>query len=336
MIVDHVSDFHQRDLHACSLVNKQFHEVTNPLLWRAPKLDNDLALNRLITYLIDAESPSHLTNQIRSLTLHGEHWTDTYLLLLLPYIRHLETLNIGDSTNKDNITKITNESLKHLPRHCRRLEELDVSRCYLSKSFYLELGQHCHQLRALALEHCPNLPPDIFKLLDACLLDCVYLDYQYPPLGKLYGELVTDMARLDRLNSLTMKGLDAANTKQLVAQNTTTWPYLYRLHLDHCDMLDDTTLIPFLRSHPELYNIDLSSGSSIVGVTDATLDAMTEHLPDLDYLSLTNVSNTSPEAIRRLVRGALKLTTLALENSCNLADTVLDHTELDSIRQRPV
>ncbi|CAO3593727.1 unnamed protein product [Absidia cylindrospora] len=340
MIVDHVCDFDdQRDLHACSLVNKQFHKVSNPLLWQSPKLNNELSLDRLVTYLSVAESPSLLTKQIQTLRVHGKHWTDAYLLLLLPYLRHLETLNIGDYTSKYNTTNITDQSLKHLPRHCRRLKLLDMTRISLSHQFFLHLGQHCPQFNALALDHCPHLPPNIFKLLDACPLDCVFFNYQDSPLGIMYGELVTDIAQLDSITTLTPHGLSSLHTKLLIDQATSrpsSWPHLSELTLSNATTLDDATLIPFLRSHPRLDDILLSSAHSIRGVTDATLDAMVTSLPDLSKVSLTNFPNTSPDGFRRLVRGAPKLQLLTLVNACHVDNKVLDPTALDKVRQMPV
>ncbi|CAO3593730.1 unnamed protein product [Absidia cylindrospora] len=267
MIVDHVFYFdNQQDLHACSLVNKQFHEVTNPLLWQHPELNNEIALEKLVTYCSDAELPSLLTEQIRTLIVHGKHWTDVYLSLLLPYLRHLETLTVGDYTSKENTTNITNESLKHLPRHCRQLKQLDMTRISLSHQFFLHLSQHCHQLSYVALDHCPKLPPDIFKLLAACPLEIIRLEYCDLPLSKSYEALAMDIAQLDSITSLILHGLSSLHTKLLIDQATSrpsSWPHLSELHLWNVTKLNDTTLIPFLQSHPQLEDIFFPVGATI-------------------------------------------------------------------------
>ncbi|CAO3593729.1 unnamed protein product [Absidia cylindrospora] len=353
MIVDHVCDFDdQRDLHACSFVNKQFHMVANPLLWNDPQLLDSTALNRLVRYLSDAESPSQLTNQIKSLTLDGKHWTDAYLLLLLPHLRHLENLRIGDSASDDITTSLTYESFYHLPRHCRQLKELDVSRSYLSESVYLELGQHCHQLCVITIDHSMFLPPNIFELLAACPLTSIWIDYHESPLGVLgaegdrlvamaqpgqmdfltFSQLVTDLPHFHHLAYLSINGLRSSNVERLF---TFSWPKLVKLHLDDCSTLDDATLIPFLQAHSHLDDISLS-GSNIPGVTNATLDTMAASLPHLRHLNLINLPNTSLGGMRRLVRGAPYLASLKLVNACDTGNKILDQSALDKVRQIPV
>ncbi|ORZ04750.1 hypothetical protein BCR42DRAFT_428918 [Absidia repens] len=312
-IVDHVST--QQDLYACTLVNKQFHEEANPLLWYSPELNNETSLNRILSYLSDADQPSILAQFIRKLYLKGNHWTNTYLSLLMPYLRQLQQLEIDGSGSYHDSVNITSDSLKHLPRHCRNLESLNIKGIDPCKSFFFELGRHCHQLYELYLDSCFHLSPNTFNWLAACPLESLHIEFKSLHNKALSDQLVTDLIRFHLLTDLKIEGLDfqlllTKWTSSHNNSNTTTttpssiWPYLTRLHLSSMSSANDATFIPFIKSHSQLQDLDLHGNSNF---TDAALASMGGCLPLLTRLSVAGNAVITHQGIRRLIRNSRRL-----------------------------
>ncbi|CAO3601112.1 unnamed protein product [Absidia cylindrospora] len=106
LIIDHIPD---RDLYTCALINKAFYVTANPLLWRAPALENENTAHTFINCIMKAQN--FVGQHIRSLKLYSK-WTHADLLVLTLYVGQLEELCIfaGDW--------ITDASLMYLAKDC--------------------------------------------------------------------------------------------------------------------------------------------------------------------------------------------------------------------------
>ncbi|CAO3593647.1 unnamed protein product [Absidia cylindrospora] len=301
LILDHVA---QPDRYTCTLVSKQFNTIANPLLWNAPQLQSKATVDKFLVGVAESSRMGMMGQHIRKLDMMGDFWTDTHLLLLMPYLFLLEHFAIHNKTD------ITNESLQHLFRHCPHLISLRLDRHDgLTYSTVHAFAHHCPQLRELILVSCPTLPLATLALLGTRRLTklCLFFHHQHC----LTTDMVRAFATWDTLTDVLLANVTEPITKQLMATNS--WPLLTTFYVFDCHGIDDATLIPFLQSHPSLSRLHL--GPSCEN-TDASLDAIATCLPALTVLTLTlHRYLSSSTAIRRLVARCPALTLLTLEHS---------------------
>ncbi|ORZ05204.1 hypothetical protein BCR42DRAFT_180987 [Absidia repens] len=304
LILNHVR---QRDLYTWALASKQFHMIVSPMLWHAPQLPNKVSVDRFLIGVAESSRGRMMGQHIRNLDIEGDSWTDTYLLLLMPHLYHLEHFAINN-----NETHITNESLQHLPRHCPHLVRLRLDHHDVTPATVHAIAHHCFQLRHLILIDCPAFSIDALALLGTRPLSKLCLLFKDP--YNLSATMVRTFATWDGLTHVLIGCVaDRTITKQLLA--TTGWPSLMTFYLFDCEGVDDAALVPFLRTHPSLLRLHLGPRCQI---TDASLDAMARLLPALTELTLTishHAQLPSFMAIRRLVRRSQRpLTQITLEN----------------------
>ncbi|CAO3601037.1 unnamed protein product [Absidia cylindrospora] len=134
----------QQNLCALSLVSKQFYVIANPLLWHAPKIPDDTAVDKFLNSVAKCRSLT-TTGFIRKMEFSSNHWNNICFSLLIPHLCHLEELTICSSVSIDNT------SFRHLPRHCPNLKSLQLNFRCISSTTFAELGKHCYQLRQVTL-----------------------------------------------------------------------------------------------------------------------------------------------------------------------------------------
>ncbi|CAO3593742.1 unnamed protein product [Absidia cylindrospora] len=330
----------QRDLYQCTLVNQQFYSVFHPMLWRAPKLETSVRLDRFQTCLGGVQQPWKLGWLIQELELTGNHWTGVQLSLLLPYLRHLKSFEISapPTLADNNCAKIDPECLALLPRHCPNLHTLHLYHVDLLDATIKALNQHTHQLRSLSLRQCHYLPSNLFDMLNACPLETLVI-----MTNRLKEYLVRSMMRMPKLTHLVLVGdhptlataffatvnteattraatAAAAGDGDLVASDrinnlssSSPFPHLTQFTFNngsHSRSMTDVLLVPFFKWHPQLQSIELNGGN----YSDSTLEAMALCLPHLKEVHLQNNPYITGAGARKLVQTARRLTEIDFIN----------------------
>ncbi|ORZ07390.1 hypothetical protein BCR42DRAFT_426175 [Absidia repens] len=295
----------QQNLYACTLVNKQFHSIANPLLWQEPVMGFDPTrdLHRLLDCLAVTQQP--LGCYVRRLKLKNNFCTDATLLLLMSHLRRLETLSIENTAMFTDCAPITSISLQHLPRYCSQLTSLNLVNIILSDATIRAIGQHCRRLDEFAVHSSVGLCDDVFSALSNCPLKRLDLSYDYTK-GTLTEKMVMDMTHFQDLTDLCLSLFEPSSLIMTLANNlqhnntTTTipWRHLKTIKLDLCDDIDDATFICFVKAHPHLQAIRLKQAT----LTDASLDAIAMSLRDLRQLTLVRVHGISSYGVRRLIQ----------------------------------
>ncbi|CAO3601053.1 unnamed protein product [Absidia cylindrospora] len=287
-----------QDLYSCSLVNKQFFAIANPLLWKSPKLNNKGILRYFLTRLPNPHQnqPASFSigQHIRILALDDWFWTDTEFLKLLPHVPLLEELKIIYKRSRKRI--ITNASLQYLPGRCPHLTSLSITRRALSLHTISQLGHHCRQLKHLTLHFCGDLPPHTLALLKDCPLESLLLSFVNRN-DSLNHRIVADLHLFDRLTHLVLWNTSMDLVRSLFPFALVSWPLLAKLLLRSCHHLTDATFIPFIQAHPHLEEIDLHDAD----FTDASLDVMADALPVLTRLNLAYNNQISGLGVRRFL-----------------------------------
>ncbi|ORZ07198.1 hypothetical protein BCR42DRAFT_426512 [Absidia repens] len=317
MILKHITN--QPDLYSLTLVNKHFHSLVNPLLWKDPKILHRKALRLFLSCLADAHHPTP-GRLVEHLEIRGDYWTDTKLSLLLPHIRHLKEVLVEPNT------RITHTSFNHVPRHCPQLTKIFLGdEKAITDQTIARIPQHCHQLKTLRLVACPRLSDDTFLALgDQCALTSFLFDFSD---ASFWTEPMIHAVRRWSLVQLVLNTIPAFfaklllmplnnNSQQLPQSTSFAWPKLQRLQLGDCTEIDDTTLVPFLQTHPRLMILDLRGGSLL---TDESIDTMAASLRFLTTLLLDHNHFITSAAIRRLVCRCPRLATLSLHECSRIA-----------------
>ncbi|ORZ11600.1 hypothetical protein BCR42DRAFT_454088 [Absidia repens] len=293
---------HRRDLYTCTLVNKQFYAIVNPLLWQDPALNLNLAhIARLLKCLTATERP--LGQHIKRLLLRDGFCTDDQFLRLMTHMRHLETFELVhvDAAYTNNTTPISNTSLQQLPRYCSQLTSLSLFNIDLSEATVRAIGQHCRQLNEFLLYPSGDPPNDDWLSgLSSCPLKRLCLSNSTGG-WMLTEQMVMDMTGFQDLTYLRLSLFGLSSRIMTLANNTTTtipWPHLETLDLDHCDETDDATFIRFISTHPQLRFISLEA----TALTDASLDALAMLRRDLREFVLIKVKGISSGGVRRLIQ----------------------------------
>ncbi|ORZ11595.1 hypothetical protein BCR42DRAFT_421396 [Absidia repens] len=333
LIMDQVST---EDLLACTLINRSFYSVANPILWRSPRIRTDTTAHLFLQSIMASSSSSprkQVGRHIRHVFLHSRYWTDATLLQLLEHAEGLEVLDIYSAS------RVTDESLVHLPRHCPRLQSLYLIASRISQPTFVALGQHTKDLRRLNLLLCNHLSWRLFSTLVACPLEELALsidklvDIHDDDIQVTTKRIAYDLIRLDRLKDLRLHGVSRLFMKelsQLIAATTeNSWPNLSKCSLagysgsgdDVGDDMDDDNsssmdehVIRFIESHRGLTCLHLPD----IGITDTTLDAIGKLL-STSLLSLNVSYNDQVSAItlRRLVHQCPLLTNVSI-NYCKI------------------
>ncbi|CAO3601042.1 unnamed protein product [Absidia cylindrospora] len=319
----------QHDLYALSLVNKQFHAIANPLLWRTPKLIHETAVVKFLNSISKLPSPTRLF--IRKMELLSVmFWNKVRFSLLLPHLCHLEELTIiSDESIKDT-------SVTQFPHHCPNLTSLELDCLGISDTLFTALGENCHQLRQLTLTFSLYQSSYSLDLLVPCPLQKLTLTF-HPRCYYLRRrrDMIRGLTKFTLLTHLVMNDLYAGHGRLLFQRNGSIdppWPRLSLLHVDSCENLSDSDLIPFVNSHPHLMDLRLGHVNII---TDRSLLAIGSALSCLTTLYLHYNRHISEDGLFKLIRNCRQLTFLTLDHCDRIARNKmeLDQNALDSIRE---
>ncbi|ORZ04233.1 hypothetical protein BCR42DRAFT_497074 [Absidia repens] len=303
------------DLYECSLVNKRFYTATNPLLWRTLELFDAETLQKVITSLVDARDS--LGRHVRDLVTYCDGFNDNDFLLLIKHLPHLVSFT---SEAADNLT---DNSLHRLAHYCPNLTTLYLRLSPVSLPSIISLSQHCHQLRDVCLDACPNISSsDFFSALahGAMTLERLQvdvsqmLDLREP---RIADKAVLDLAVLDRLTELCLWYAPNAFSERIITLTTTDhipWPHLKDIDLSESSYthLTDRQFVAFIQSHPDLTSIALNSSL----LTNTSLHAIAIYLPSVSSITLLSCRHFTHLAVRRLIRNCPRLTSFFLSEGC--------------------
>ncbi|ORZ07183.1 hypothetical protein BCR42DRAFT_426474 [Absidia repens] len=196
-------------------------------------------------------------------------------------------------------------------------------------------------LKALHLDRCHGVPPDLFSATGALSqleelwidLDEIYNnprhheedddeDNNHDERQKCWvmeDDTIADMKHA--LNGLTHLQLTGRFSRHVALRLFTIpategrmvviWPHLTTLILDECEYLDNDTLIAFLQSHPKLHTLHIRRSP----MADTVLDTMATCLPDLSVLQLRYIRHITHHGLRRLIqRGSSRLRDVFVRN----------------------
>ncbi|CAO3588535.1 unnamed protein product [Absidia cylindrospora] len=285
-------------LYQCTLVNKHFYTVLNPLLWRTVELYYDEALEKWLNCLGDARDPL-LGRHVRELTPFFEGLNDTIFLFLIKQLPLLQKFSIEPESG------FTDISIQRLARHCPNLTYLHPMMSSVSQQSIVTLAQHCHQLSTLRLDCCDALcSSDFFAMIVHFPLKYLEVDLQdMTDLNEpsIADKAVLDLAAFDRLTFLEISDSPSSFIERIITlgkdrSGNIPWPQLYHFYISETyTNVTDQQLITFLQSHPKLTTVSLNSNV----FTDTALHAIPTLLPKVTSLSLSS-NQFSHRAIRRL------------------------------------
>ncbi|CAO3588299.1 unnamed protein product [Absidia cylindrospora] len=262
--------FSQWDLYQCSLVNKNFHHGTTPLMWRTAHLYGDDSTAKFITSLREQQQGG-LEQLVRILDVQNGNVTNDDMLILMKYLTRLERLFISMETPLDAI------SFQKLPAAFPNLTTLYLVNSPIPALALDALGDHCPHLRAVTLHNCTELTATTFAALRRCMADLLV---GFPQL--------THVAIFCASPLFVIHLLENAH-----------WPRLTHVRLDVLHGLrDDQGILAFIRAHPRLTCLDLSDGR----FTDVVLNAITNHLPRLMFLDVCHNPRVRRVGVDRLVK----------------------------------
>ncbi|CAO3596645.1 unnamed protein product [Absidia cylindrospora] len=299
---------HKRDRYACTLINKQFHSATNPLLWKRLAIYDEVTLLNITASM--AESPHHSLGQHIRFLEFGSFLTDVQFLDIMQHVSHLESIQI---TNAPHITDI---SFEHLPRQYPHLTYLCLHESPITRRSIVALGKHCSQLGEINLERCTNLGCDLFSALATWPL-LENLTISLCNLNGMNNTLVAEETTLDMIACHGLKHLFIQELPFDFSRCITTthdrdgnlaWPHLTHLFLNTRSTLNDSQVIAFIQSHPHLEELELTGGT----LTDATLDAIAMNLPGILCVGVSGNRRITSGAVRRLVQNCPELASVLL------------------------
>ncbi|ORZ07159.1 hypothetical protein BCR42DRAFT_426446 [Absidia repens] len=329
LIIQHAD---AQDLKACTLVNKQFCTVAQPLiLWRTIHLKrkNKRAGYQMINQIVTAH-PS-VGHHIRHLDLGSSYtWKDDALLLLMPHVRLLETLILR------NAEQLTDVSLEHLPRHCPELRSLDVGNSRITTISFDALRQFCPHLWQLTLgTTTKDLAADAFVGLGSpCRLKALVLNLEHYEDdddedgggGFFEEDDPADPFCLTGFHHLTHLTIHHGPMRMLERLFPTydgddgddpavarfALPALTHLTLYDCPNVVDEMLVPFLETHPDLQSLEVYGSGDLC---DGTLEAIAEFIPNIRNVRIDDNINITHHGLRQLVRRCRLLTTVSCANT---------------------
>ncbi|KAI9310628.1 hypothetical protein BX666DRAFT_2005455 [Dichotomocladium elegans] len=296
-----------RHLFHATLVNRRWHHLVTPILWRAPVLSGPVCClppfvkEGHIMYCDPVRAsdsfPVHLPKYgmaVRSLVLPPLHTTDCSVLHIARYCPNLTHIVL------DDCKRITTFSMYLLSQHCSRLEAVSVSRCTLVDNTGLGQLQRLERLSSVRLAGLREITDEgVIALAKAVPL--TELDVSDCSGIKCLDELAKTCG--DRLTRLGMARQPLTALRTIVKH----CPNLQHLNVARKSMADRrlSYLVDSLRDH----DIRLSPlGTTLVRrhralekahhVDQDNLDTILKGLSKLEYLDVTNWQVNSPEPCR--------------------------------------
>ncbi|KAI8353641.1 hypothetical protein EDC96DRAFT_517140 [Choanephora cucurbitarum] len=292
--------------YSCIFVNRELYDAAIPELWREPTLVTTAPLKKLIRCL--KISKHQRGEYIRTLKLgYKVSLNDDELLALLQLTPNLEVLELRKAD------QITDKSIVHVSRYCNLLKSFGVTNALITYRSVHYLGQ-CLQLKRLTLAACSNLSP-------LALLPFVSHKIEYLDLSgcKWLNVLDTayDLASFQHITHLNLVCCDTINMEFI--HYITQQDCLVNLQdfsLTGGLIIEDSAIIPFVKSHPNIRGLFLLE----CAITDQSLDAIATYLPLLHNLDLSFCRRLTTNGVRRLINCCQNLRLLGLKD-CGITQT---------------
>jgi hypothetical protein len=204
----------------------------------------------------------------------------------------------------------------------------------LTRSSFSAIRQHCRHLTKLQWKPLAKQSVEWLALLLKCHLTNIHIDSS----RQLNENEISILQHFHELKTLAIGYPQKSHLAPSPLSTTTTadwWPQLETLTLSHCDDIDDTTLIGFIKSHTKLSDIQLWFENRSNGISDLVLDAIVEYLPGLTRLKILNsdMENITTGGLQRLICGCMTLKHLYLSHTIQCGEINFDEYELNVIRQ---
>lgn len=301
----------------CIFVNREFHAAAIPELWREPVLPTTTVLKKLLKCL--KLSKHQRGEYIRSIKLgYKVAMTDDDLLTLMHLMPNLEILELRKAD------ELTDKSIMRVSQYCRQLKSFGIKGAMVTYRSAHYLGQ-CQQLTKLALESCPNLSP--LALLPFAELDIEYLDLSGCKWLNV-ADTADDLRSFHNLTHLNLVCCDIVSM-DFIHHLTTNGegkpclPKLQDFSITGGTVMDDSAIIPFIKTHPNIRGLFLLECI----ITDHTLDAISKYLVSLHNLDVSFCRRLTARGVRNLISNCPNLRLLGLKN-CGITQT--DFPEIPS------
>ncbi|ORZ11421.1 hypothetical protein BCR42DRAFT_440456 [Absidia repens] len=303
-----VRGFSQWELYQCSLVNKVFHYGTMPLLWQTVHLYGEDSMTKFRAGLNEQQQAAGpvvrvmegLDQLVCTLDLQNGTTTDEDMFALMKQIPSLQRLVMSQQN-----PCLTELSFHTLPQYWPHLTTLYLVNASLSPSAFDALGAHCPQLRNLTLHNCTGLTATTFASLQPCPLEKLSIGYfsdtVWEALDQEVQEDKDEHLLLNGFGRLTHVALWSAPPIFVMhSLENARWPRLTHFKLDVLQggLRDDQGILAFLRNHQRLICLDLSHGR----FTDVVLNTITNHLPRLMFLDISQNPNVRRVGVNRLAK----------------------------------
>ncbi|CAO3601118.1 unnamed protein product [Absidia cylindrospora] len=313
LIVEYVCPSDQKK---CALVNKRFHAVTNPFLWRTFMLTDEIKCAKLLSTII--QSKHGLGRHIRRLAYHVPFKTQSFLSFMeqLPLLEELKFHGMI-------VGQVADAVFQHVPRYCPQLKALTLSKVDVGPLTLCAIANHCSKLLLLNLQNVVTLPANTFELLAPCPLTHLILELDAMD-GIEDDHALAEKAALDVTQLRTLKQVSLYNAPNHFAQQLMTLasspdvlPQMTCLELD--GDFNDQQIIAFIKAHPGLTVMQLKHAS---GLTNATLEAIPTYLPKVTTLSFKYSKKLTAYGVYRLVNRCTTMTLLGLKG-CRIKSQLL-------------
>lgn len=292
------------NLYRCITVNKMFHSLILPQLWKSPEIHNEKTLVRFISAINSPKRESW--KYIHSILFRLCFLTDEDFLAILPKLANVKELALWDAS------KLTDQSITEISHYCKQLKRFWLEDATLTHQSPLSLGQ-CQQLEEISFVSCRELTSRTLQpfvhlpIKSLSIRICNWLDAE---------GTAKDLRLFHHLEELNIQLCNAPLNDffRYIAADDAGVPYLPLLQsifllIDFLAWeVSESAILPFLKSHTALRDVTLFHCT----LTSKTFEVIAHHLPDLEFLLISNCLDVSAQAVRDVVNHCPKLYSLEL------------------------
>ncbi|KAG0780206.1 hypothetical protein G6F16_012399 [Rhizopus arrhizus] len=278
------------DKYECLLVNRRFYSVAVLELWESIAIygyENDktarcLGLSRI-----------RIGERVKRLRLgYGpDRHQIIPILLYLPNLEEIELFNIPNLIDQDVL---------QIPKYCKHLESLKLSKLEISNRSLLSFDQ-CHLLKRLYFNGCRYMTSDALNSFIGLPIEsltihtCCWTRFTK---AALHIRSFSNLIQLDVESHVD----NLAEFLRIITVDDADMPYLPRLqylsmksgrsqYMESESPQDDldTAIISFLKTHPRIHYLKLRMNYT----SNIVVDAIIEYLPDLEAFIVCKPYSTS-------------------------------------------
>ncbi|KAG1474163.1 hypothetical protein G6F56_000511 [Rhizopus delemar] len=281
-----------------------FHSLILPQLWKSPEIHNEKTLVRFISAINSPKRESW--KYIHSILFRLCFLTDEDFLAILPKLANVKELALWDAS------KLTDQSITEISHYCKQLKRFWLEDATLTHQSPLSLGQ-CQQLEEISFVSCRELTSRTLQpfvhlpIKSLSIRICNWLDAE---------GTAKDLRLFHHLEELNIQLCNAPLNDffRYIAADDAGVPYLPLLQsifllIDFLAWeVSESAILPFLKSHTALRDVTLFHCT----LTSKTFEVIAHHLPDLEFLLISNCLDVSAQAVRDVVNHCPKLYSLEL------------------------